>query len=85
VIQLLFWLIDMATTVWVVAMVASLLWGLVRFLIAAPAAIREDLENARRRRESLEPSRGLRYVENEAERLLSIEAGDDQGSSEDGV
>ena len=50
------------------ALVASLafLWGLLRFLIAAPAAIRADMEERRRRREVVEEPRPLRHVANEA-------------------
>jgi hypothetical protein len=39
---------------------------LLRFLIAAPAAIRADIDERRRRREVVEEARPLRHVENEA-------------------
>jgi hypothetical protein len=50
------------------ALVATLafLWGLLRFLIAAPSAIRQDMEERRRRRQVVEEPRPLRHVANEA-------------------
>ena len=54
------------------ALVATLatLWGFLRFLIAAPAAIRADMEERRRRRDVTESPRPLRHVMNEAPRAL---------------
>jgi hypothetical protein len=56
--------VELFVVVYAVAATVSLLWGLGRFLLAAPGAIRQDL--AERRARDLEPERTLRYVANEA-------------------
>jgi hypothetical protein len=47
----------------------AVLWGLLRFLIAAPAAIRADMEERRRRRDVTEAPRPG-HIMNEAPRAL---------------
>jgi hypothetical protein len=63
-IRLVVFLVELFLVVYAVAATISLLWGLGRFLLAAPGAIRHDL--AERRARHLEPERTLRYVANEA-------------------
>jgi hypothetical protein len=63
-IRLVVFLVELFLFVYLVAATVSFLWGLGRFLIAAPGAIRRDL--AERRARDLQPERTLRYVENEA-------------------
>lgn len=56
---------DALVAVYALLATASLVHGLVRFLVAAPGAIRHDLE--RWRREHAESPRPLRHVDDEAE------------------
>jgi len=64
-IRLIVFLGTAIVTVYALVATASLLIGFARFLVAAPRAIRADLEDRRRIR--AEPPRKLRYVRNEAE------------------
>jgi hypothetical protein len=63
-IRLVVFLVELFVLVYAVAATVSFLWGLGRFLIAAPGAIRHDL--AERRARHAQPARTLRYVANEA-------------------
>lgn len=67
--NLLIWFVEAVvgvfTAVYVVLAAGSVLVGLVRFLIAAPGAIRQDME--RWRAAHPRPQRMIRYVRNEAE------------------
>ena len=63
-IRLVVFLVELFLFVYLVAATVSFMWGLGRFLLAAPGAIRHDL--AERRARDLQPERTLRYVENEA-------------------
>jgi hypothetical protein len=67
VIRLIAWLIDVGTAAFTLVVTLSFAWGLVRFLVAAPGAIRRDLEDARsRRRPEPEAAPEGRVVPNEA-------------------
>jgi hypothetical protein len=59
-------LIALFGALYAIAMTVSFVYGLLRFLIAAPSAIRADLEVRRRRAPDPEP-RDARYVANEVE------------------
>jgi hypothetical protein len=69
VIELIGYLLGLAASLYALIATLSILWGLIRFLIEAPGAIREDLEARRRRRSPVEPVTGARpkrWVANEA-------------------
>ncbi len=68
--QLIEFLVEAFIAVWVLVAVVSIFGGLVRFLIAAPGAIREDLK--RWRLEHPRPQRMIRYVRNEAEDATAL-------------
>ena len=63
-VRFVVFLTGLFTTVYAIVATVALAWGFVRFLVAAPAAIRHDLEAQRRR--NVERQRPLRHVENEA-------------------
>ncbi|HYG72063.1 MAG TPA: hypothetical protein VEC15_07220 [Actinomycetota bacterium] len=64
-IRVLMYLIGFAVSLYMLAMTLSVLWGLIRFVIAAPGAIRADLEERRRHRPTPETG-SPRQVPNEA-------------------
>jgi hypothetical protein len=69
-IRVIWYLIGLFAALYALVATLAFLWGLLRFLIAAPAAIRADVEERRRRREVTEAPRPLRHIVNEAPRAL---------------
>ena len=65
-IRLVAQLFALIGALYAIAMTLSFVYGLLRFLIAAPSAIKADLEERRRRTPVPEP-REARYVANEVE------------------
>jgi hypothetical protein len=64
VFELIGYLIGLAASLYVAIATIAFLWGLARFLIEAPGAIRRDLEERRRRRPTPLP-RQVKRVPNE--------------------
>jgi hypothetical protein len=65
-IRVISYLIGLFTAVYALVATLAFLWGLLRFLIAVPSAIRQDMEQRRRRRRVVEEPRSPRHVANDA-------------------
>ena len=73
-VRLVVFLVDLFTVAFVVAASVSFLWGLGRFLIAAPQAIRHDLAAKRARMAEAEPR--VRHVMNEVPPPMALPSAD---------